>query len=186
VGEVAVIQNIAAKCIATLSVILAVAGNSALAAGDATFGRASTFNNDVGFKLNVSPDKKAFTAGFSGLVVNIDGKSSTPIVTRIFSFVLPLSGADPGVEIPFFVSGYVFTGKGANGHLIFSVNDQTMVADFPANSDKDFIQQLKYKVGYAPEVRMTVVLLADHDSTSDSEVHLNVLAIDTNIPKPQP
>src|SRR5258708_38184781 len=101
-GGVAVIQNIAAKCVATLSIILAVAGSPALGAGDATFGQAPTFNSDVGFSLAVSPDKKAFTASFSGLAVSIDGKSSAPIVTRVFSFSLPLSGADPGLEIPFF------------------------------------------------------------------------------------
>jgi hypothetical protein len=185
VGEVAMIQNIAAKCIATLSVIMAVAGSPALGAGDATFGQTPTFDSNVDFSLNVSQDKKAFTITFSNLAVSIDGKSSAPIVTRLFSFVLPLSGADPGLEIPFFVSGAVLAEKGANGHLVFSVNDQTTVADYAGNSDTDFIQQLKYKVGSAPEVRITVFLLADRDSTSNSAVHLNVLAIDTDILKHQ-
>jgi hypothetical protein len=45
----------------------------ALGACDATFGQAATFNSDVGFSLAVSPDKKAFTATFSGLTVNMDG-----------------------------------------------------------------------------------------------------------------
>jgi hypothetical protein len=184
-GGVAVIQNIAAKCVATLSVILAVAGSPALGAGDATFGQAPSFNSDAGFSLDVSPDKKAFTMTFGNLVVGIDGKSSAPIATRMFSFVLPLAGADPSLEIPFFVSGFVLTQKGANGHLVFSVNDQTTVADFTENSDKDFVQPLKYKVGSASEVRITVFLIADRDSTSDSAVHLNVLAIDTDILKHQ-
>jgi hypothetical protein len=30
------------------------------------------------------------------------------------------SGADPGVETPFFVSGFAFSQEGANGHLLFS------------------------------------------------------------------
>ena len=34
---------------------------------DAAFGQAATFNSEVGFDLAVSPDKKAFTATFSGL-----------------------------------------------------------------------------------------------------------------------
>ena len=53
--------------------------------------------------LAFSDDKEAFTATFSGLVVSLDAKGSAPIVTRGFSFALPLSGADPGMEIPFFV-----------------------------------------------------------------------------------
>ncbi len=155
------IQNIAAKCVATLSVIFAVAGSPALGADDATFGQAPSFNSDVGFTLGVSTDKKAFTIIFGNLTASIDGKSSAPVVTRMFSFVLPLAGADPSLEIPFFVSGFVLTQKGANGHLVFSVNDQTTVADFAENSNTDFIQQLKYKVGSASEVRITVFLLAD-------------------------
>jgi hypothetical protein len=34
---------------------------------DATFGPGPTFNTDVGFDIALSPDKKAFTALFSGL-----------------------------------------------------------------------------------------------------------------------
>jgi hypothetical protein len=148
----------------------------------ATFG-APTFQSEVGFSIAVSPDKKAFTAAFSGLAANIDGKSAPPIVTRAFSFAVPLSGADPGSEIPFFVSGFVLSEKGANGHLAFSVNDQTIVADFPGNSNNSFVQQLKYKVGDATEARITVFLAADRDSTSDSGIALNVTTIDTDIVK---
>jgi hypothetical protein len=98
-------------------------------ANNTTFG-GPTFNSDVGFDIGFSDDKKAFTATFSGLVVSLDATGSAPIVTRVFSFTLPLSGADPGIEIPFFVSGFVLSQEGANGHLLFSVNDQSMVVDF--------------------------------------------------------
>jgi hypothetical protein len=84
--------------------------------------------------LAFSDDKEAFTATFSGLVVSLDATGSAPIVTRVFSFALPLSGADTGMEIPFFVSGFV----GANGHLLFSVNDQSMVVDFPPKLGQRF------------------------------------------------
>jgi len=177
------VPNIFAKNVAFLSIILAVATSPALGVVDATFGQAPTFNSEAGFSIAVSPDKKAFTATFSGLAVSIDGKSSAPIVTRTFSFSLPLSGADPGLEIPFFVSGFVIAEKGANGHLVFSVNDQTIVADFSVDSKNEFLQQLKYKVGDSTEVRITIFLLADRDSTSNSAVHLNVTAIDTDVIK---
>jgi hypothetical protein len=152
-------------------------------ASDAVFGQAATFNSDVGFVLDVSSDKKAFTASFSGLAVSLDGKSSAPIVSRAFSFALPLTGADPGMEIPFFVQGFVLSGKGANGHLVFTVNDQSIVADFPGSSKNDFLQQINYRVGDATEARITVFLAADRDSTSDSAINLNVTAIDTDILK---
>jgi hypothetical protein len=175
-------HNTVAKCLAGLSVLTIVAAKPALCADDAQFA-AATFNSDVASVIDISQDKKAFTAAFSGLGVKIDGKSSAPIVTRTFSVVLPLNGATPDLEIPLFVSGFVLSEKGANGHLVFTVNDQSIVADFPAGSDKEFIQQLKYKVGYAKELRMTIFLSADHDSTSDAGISLNVTTIDTDIAK---
>jgi|SRR6516225_5839844 hypothetical protein len=147
---------------------------------DATFGL-PTFNSDVERNLGISDDKKAFTVTFNGLGVSLAAKGSAPIVTRAFSFALSLSGCEPGVEIPFNIAGFVGGEKGANAHLLFSVNDQTMVVDFPENSNTDFSQQLKYKVGNASELRITVFLLADRDSTSDAGVALNVLSMDAKI-----
>jgi len=128
---------------------------------DAAFGEAPTF---VTWNLLLRSATNAFTATFSGLAVSLDPKSSTPVAARVFTFVLPLSGATPDTEIPFFVSGFVFSEEGGNGHLIFSINDQTMVTDFPGNSDQSFVQQLKFNIGSASEVRLTVFLLADRDS----------------------
>jgi hypothetical protein len=154
-----------------------------MANGDATFGKAATFNSDAGLVLAVSDDKKAFTATFSGLGVSLDPKSSIPVASRVFTFVLPLSGTTADTEISFFVSGFAFSEKAGNGHLVFSVNDQTMVADFPGSSDQEFVQELKFKARSASEVRVTVFLLADHESTSDAQVSLNVTAIDTDLAK---
>ncbi|HEY4806699.1 MAG TPA: hypothetical protein VIH81_02960 [Roseiarcus sp.] len=151
-------------------------------ANDATFG-GPTFNSDVGFNIDLSDDKQAFTALFSGLVAIIDGKGAVPIVTRSFSFSLPLSGAKSGSVIPFFVGGFAFTEAGANGHLLFSVNEQTLVVDFPENSNDSFLRQLNYTVGTAAELRITVFILADRDSKSDAAVNLTVSSIDTDINK---
>jgi len=150
---------------------------------DATFGRAPTYNSDVELSLAISDDKKAFTAAFSGLEINLDPKSSAPVVSRTFTFVLPLSGTTPDTEIPFFVSGIIASESGANGHLLFSVNDQTTVIDFPGKREESFVQQLKFKAGSASEVRLTVFLLADRDSKSDASVKLIVDTIDTDIAK---
>jgi hypothetical protein len=151
----------------------------------ATFG-GPTFNSDVGFSIGLSDDKQAFTVLFSGLVVNLGEKGSTPIVTRTSSFSLPLSGAAPDLVIPFFVGGFVLTEMGANGHLLFSVNEQSIVIDFPGSSKTDFVKQLNYTVGNASELRITVFLSADRDSTSDAAMNLNVLSIDTDASKHQP
>ena len=68
---------------------------------------------------------------------------------------------------------------------MFSVNDQSMVVDFPKNSNNDFVQQFNYKVGSASELRISVFLLADRDSESGAAVNLNVSAIDTDTTKHQ-
>jgi len=151
-------------------------------ATDAAFGQAAKFTSDVGFNLAVSDDKKAFTASFSGLEVVLEGKSAPPIATRVFSFTIPLSGTDAWQEIPFAVQGFVASEKEASAHLVFTVNNQSTVMDFPANSNTSFMQQLKYKPeDGAAETRITVFLLADRDSTSDSAVHVNVSTIDTDM-----
>ena len=150
---------------------------------DATFGPGPTFTTDVGFDIALSPDKKAFTALFSGLEAIIDGKTAPPIVTRVFSFSIPLTAAKPGQEIPFFVSGFAVAEKGANAQLVFSVNDQSSMAYLPTKSDEGFVHQLQYKATDAAEAKITVFLLANRDSKSDAAVHLNVTAIDTDITK---
>jgi hypothetical protein len=151
-------------------------------ANDATFG-GHTFNSDVGFAIDFSDDKQAFTVSFSGLVAIINVKGAAPIVTRSFSFSLPLSGAESGDVIPFFVGGFAFTEAGANGHLLFSVNEQTLLVDFPENSNDSFLRQLNYTVGTASELRITIFILADRDSKSDAAANLTVSSIDTDINK---
>ena len=150
---------------------------------DATFGPAATFNTDAGFTLALSPDKKTFTATFSGLEVIIGGTSAPPIVTRVFSFSIPLKDTVPGQEIPFVVQGFAEPGKGANAHLVFTVNDQSSTAYFPTQLKEGFVHQLNYKVTDAAEARVTVFLLVNRDSKSGSDAYLNVSTIDTDITK---
>jgi hypothetical protein len=153
-----------------------------LGAGSGMFGKVPTYNSDTGFTLWFSDDKKAFTAVFSNLLAQLRAKSPQPITTRTFSFSLPLSDLDAGAEFPFFVSGYAFCDKGASTHVIFTVNDQTTVADFPENTDAEFVQELKYKAGATPsEIRVTINIVADQDSKSGGDAYLDVLAIDTDL-----
>jgi hypothetical protein len=149
---------------------------------DATFGPGATFNTDVGFDIDLSPDKKAFTATFNALEAIIDGKTP-PIVTRVFSFSIPLADAKPGQEIPFFVLGTAEFEKGANAHLVLTVNDQSTTAYFPAPPEAGFVHRLNYKATDATEARVTVFLLVSRDSKSGTEAFLNVSTIDTDITK---
>jgi len=156
---------------------------------NATFDPVLTFNSDVGFDLGLSPDKKSFTARFGGLEVIIGGTSAPPIVTRVFSFSIPLKDTEPGQEIPFFVQGFAELGKGASAHLVFTVNDQSAMAYIPPGLKDDapirdgFVHRLDYKATGAAEAKVTVFLLVNRDSKSGSGAYLNVSTIDTDITK---
>ena len=149
---------------------------------DATFGQGPAFSTDTGFTPAVSPDRKTFTATFSDLVAMLD-TGSTPIVTRTFSFSIPLADVEPGDEIPFFVSGTAEFEKGANVHMVFTVNDQSTTAYFPVAPEKAYVHRLTYKATDAKEARVTVLLLASRDSKSRVQAFLNVMTIDTDATK---
>jgi hypothetical protein len=148
-----------------------------------TFGRTPTYQSDENIELNVSDDGRALTLGFSGGGPEVAVGSSkrgrladwspellspAPTATRAFFLGLPLEGYDERVEIEFFVSnGFVLTQEGTTATIMFSVNGQTAVTDFPANSDQSFTQQLNFTAAPTPsECRLCVFLLVGRDSTN--------------------
>jgi hypothetical protein len=154
-----------------------------------TFGQTPTFQSEEPFILGVSDDKRALTLTFSEFEVTVGGSNSpAPTATRAFFLVLPLEGYDERVEIEFFCSNaFVLTTEGATATLVFSVNGQTTVADFPANSEQSFIQPLKFTAPSPSECRLCVFLLVGRDSKdSNAEAFLSVPAIDAEIlPRPR-
>jgi hypothetical protein len=160
-----------------------------------TFGQTPTFQSDEKFEprpthavpqLTVSDDGRALTLTFSAFEVTVGGgKSPAPTSTHAFFFVLPLEGyANESVEIDLHVQGHVLTTEGATATVVLSVNGQTAVADFPANSDQSYSQSLKFTAPSPPsECRLCVFLLVGRDSgNSDAEAFMNTLSIDANIP----
>lgn len=147
------------------------------------FGKVQTYHSDAGLDLGVSDDRKAFTLTFGNLQVAVQsGKSPAPMATRVFYLTLPLEGSDKGVEIAFAVQGAVVTLEGATATMVFSVNGQTIVADYPARSDQSYVQKLKFKATTASECRLGVFLLAGRDANnSNAEAFLNVTSIDAEI-----
>ena len=144
------------------------------------FGKAPR-TSDIQIGLDVSPDKQAFTLAFDGLEVAIPVGKSLPMATRAFYLALPLEDSGKGVELTFSVQGYVTTEEGATATMVFSVNGQTTVADFPGTADKDFLQQLKFAADKPSECRLCVFLLVG----GNSEAYLNVTAIDAEIQSPK-
>ena len=153
-----------------------------------TFGKIPTYQSNDKFDLAVSDDKRALTVTFSDLQVTVGGsKSPAPMSTRVFSLIVPLEGKDESVEIEFIVTAFILTRQGTTATIVSSVNGQTTVADFPANSDQSFDQRLKFTAQTPSECRLCVVLLAGRDSKdSAAEAFLNVNAINAEIlPRPR-
>src|SRR5215813_5905894 len=103
-----------------------------------TFGKIPTDQTDDKFDLGMSDDKRAFTLTFNDLKVTSEAgqPSAAPIAAHVFSLVLPIEGYGKNLEVEFAVSGTVVTNEHATATLMLSVNGQTSVTDFPANSDE--------------------------------------------------
>ncbi|HUL05516.1 MAG TPA: hypothetical protein VLV76_04235 [Candidatus Acidoferrum sp.] len=149
-----------------------------------TFGKVPTDQTEDKFDLGMSDDKRAFTLTFNDLKVTSEAgqPSAAPISAHVFSLVVPIEGYGKNLEIEFAVSGTVVTKEGANATLMLSVNGQTSVADFPANSDESPVQKLKFTAEAASECRLSLLLLVGRDSKDTSTVaFLNAMAIDAEI-----
>ncbi len=155
-----------------------------------TFGQTPTYQSDEKFDLDLSDDKRALTLRFAeGFEVTVGGhESQAPTSTHAFFLVLPLEGGDERAEVEFLVTNaFVGTTEGATATMVLSVNGQTTVADFPANSEQSFDHVLKFTAPSASECRLSVFLLVGRDSNnSNAEATLSVPVIDAEIlPRPQ-
>jgi hypothetical protein len=150
-----------------------------------TFGQTPTYQSDEKFDLDVSDDKRALTLSFSdGFEVAVGGSNSpTPTSTHAFFLVLPLEGDDERAEIEFIATNaFVVTTEGATATIVCSVNGQTTVADFPANSEQSFDQVLKFTAPSPSECRLCVFLLVRRDSKNyNAEAFLSAPVINAEI-----
>jgi len=153
------------------------------------FGKSLTYQSDVQSDIAFSPDQQTFTLRFGNLQVAVRGGPVTgpspeapPVATRLFYLALPLDEGGKEAEITFVVQGAVVTVEGATATMVFSVNGQTFVTDFPPAPDEAFVKEFKFKSATAPECRLSVFLLAGRDAkNSNAEAFLNVTAIDATI-----
>ena len=152
-----------------------------------TFGKIPAYQGTEKYDLAVSPDQRALTLTFSDFVARTGSGSSVPVASRLFNFVAPLEGDEKRVEIEVGISAGLVLQKGATATIVASVNGQTATADFTGEADDSPVHKLKFVSEKPTECRLSVLLLAGRDSKiPDSEVFLNVLAIDAEIlPRPK-
>ena len=152
-----------------------------------TFGRGPTYQSGEGPQLAVSEDKKAFTLTFSNLQAAVVDSGETAVAMRAFALVLPLEGDDKKATITFAINAGVVTKAAATATLVFDVNGQTAVSNFPANTDLTHVQSLKVTADMPFQCRMSVWIVAGRDvKKRESAAFLNVIAIDAEIQSSTP
>jgi hypothetical protein len=170
-----------------ISALAAISPVTAAAAEPVTFGEALSFSSEQNTSFAPSGDKHAFSIDFNGLEIGLGRNPvSTPIVTRTYSMVIPLSDADKGAEIPFNFQGYSLCLEGVNAYAMFSVNGQTSAISFPPGHDNSFVHSMKFKAPYANDLRITIFLALERDAKhADAEGYLNVSQVDSEtVPAP--
>lgn len=134
--------------------------------GAVTFRSRPAASGDDGFDISISDDGQAFTLRFAEIQADVDaGKSPDMVAARVFSAVLPVDGGDNGVDISFTTSGFAIASEGASGYAVLSVNGKASVEHFPAGTEKEFMQQLRFEAGPTSECHLAVVAVVQRDAS---------------------
>jgi hypothetical protein len=148
----------------------------ASSAGSVRFGAVTC--EDSNSSTDVSSDGGALTTLFSDQVASLqEGPQSTG--TRM---VIPLTGGAQNGKLTVYASGYAITTEHTTARLSLTVNGQTVVKDFPAGTEGEFVQPLKlpaiagsdYQLSFALEVHQAA-------GSDDGDAYLNVSSIDAEI-----
>lgn len=162
--------------------VLATLSTAGMAVADpVSFGKALSFSSEQNTSYAPTDDKHAFSIDFNGLQIGLGRNPvATPIVTRSYSMVIPLSEVDKGAEIPFNFQGYALCLEGVNAYAVFSVNGQTSAISFAPGHDDSFVHSMKFKAPYADDLRVTIFLSLERDAGhADAEGYLNVSQVDS-------
>ena len=138
---------------------------------DVTFGKSLTYSSIQEVAYNLSDDKKAFTitlqtalaAGVGTPVFDGLALTGAPINTRIYSAVVPATGKN--LKTTFVLNGFGSTDPGTSTKLVLTVNDQHSVTHFGPRGDQAFTVMMPFQAEAATDIRITVVVIAERDST---------------------
>jgi hypothetical protein len=149
----------------------------------AKFGSEWTGGGDNGFDLSISGDGQAFTLTFAEIQADVDaGKSPDLVAARVFSAVVPVHGDGNDVAIAFTAQGYALATEDADAYALLSVNGQTAVQHFAAETDQSFEQQLIVKGVPTSQCHLAVVAVVQRDpACPDAAAMLRPSSVDAEI-----
>jgi hypothetical protein len=134
-------------------------------------------SEDSTASIDVSPDGAALTTTFSDLEVTL-GQGAQSTGTRM---VMPLTDGAQKAQLTVYASGYALT-QHATARLSLTVNGQTVVKDFPAGTDGEFVEQIELPATAGSEYQLSLALdLGQAAGSDDGDAYLNVSAVDAEI-----
>jgi hypothetical protein len=146
---------------------------SAPGAGVVRFGTVTS--EDSTTTIDVAPDGQALTALFSDL----EADSQKGVLSNGTRMVMPLTGGARNATIKVYASGYVFT-RHAIARLSFTVNNQTIVQEFPSGTDHDFVLPIELPAIGGSAYQLSVAI-DGQPSSHRGVAYINVNAIDAGI-----
>ncbi len=128
----------------------------------------------------VSPDGKAATITLGALEAKAEDRKTDPVVTRVFSMVIPVTNGSPP-KAAFKFQGAAVTTEGGQATLLVIINGQSAIFSFPNNSDESYLHTVNFSAPTAVEIRLTVVLIAELDKQfPGAAAQLNLQSIDAD------
>jgi hypothetical protein len=130
---------------------------------------------DSNSSIDVAPDGQALTALFSDL----EADSQKGVLSNGTRMVIPLTSGARNATIKVYASGYVFT-RHATARLSFTVNNQTVVQEFPSGTDDDFVLPIELPAIGGSAYQLSVAI-DGQPSSHRGVAYINVSAIDAGI-----
>lgn len=121
------------------------------------FGDVASVQDGVSLEPSVSEDGRTMTLTFSDVVVELGNSPDDAALTasRALSLVVPLKGAPRRTEIEFAMQGSLEVSENAHASVLLSVNGQSTLADFGADSStSSYLQPLHFIADTPAECRL--------------------------------
>jgi hypothetical protein len=132
-----------------------------------------------GSETDVSEDGRALTTAFSDLQVGL-GNEDAPDVSRSMRMTIPLTAGAEGETLAIHAQGFAFTDEHAKAQLVLRARGRTIVQQFPAGSEEEFVRTLELPA--VPGVTYELSAVLEVEPVGDSlGAYLNIISIDAEI-----
>ena len=115
---------------------------------------------------NETPDGQVVETTLAYLQVEVGGKTSTLVETRVASFILPMRENTTDFHVQMTMRGFVQTSPGTRVILLAHLGDTNALVSLPENGDYQQVLQATFPAGV--DVQTTLFLLAERNTADES------------------